>query len=123
MAEHNETGKNGELYAKNYLLKNGYKVLEVNWRNRHLELDLIAKKDDTLVVVEVKTRNKYFLENSWNSVSKQKQRNIINATNSYIFKKDLDVDVRFDIINVTLLGKDHKIDHVEDAFYPILSKR
>ena len=52
---HNELGKWGEEYAANYLEKKGYELLERNWFFNKAELDIIARKDDQLVVVEVKT--------------------------------------------------------------------
>ena len=57
MARHNEIGKAGEQIAKNYLTERGYRILEENWRYRRAEVDLIAMDKDTLVIVEVKTRN------------------------------------------------------------------
>jgi len=56
MAEHNQTGVDGEELASLYLIQNGYKVLETNWRFRHAEIDIIAQRNDMLVIAEVKTR-------------------------------------------------------------------
>ncbi len=58
MAFHNDLGKKGERIAVDYLIKNGYKILERNWRYLKAEIDIIAKKDNTLAIVEVKTRSK-----------------------------------------------------------------
>ncbi len=49
MAEHNDTGKRGEDIASGYLSENGYRILERNWRFRHLEIDIIATKGNDLV--------------------------------------------------------------------------
>ena len=57
MAEHNELGKKGEKLAIDFLLKNGYKILETNYRFLKAEVDIIAQKDEVLAVVEVKTRS------------------------------------------------------------------
>ena len=56
MAEHNETGNFGENLAANYLVKNGYRIRERNFVFEKAEVDIIAQKDNMLVVVEVKTR-------------------------------------------------------------------
>lgn len=56
MARHNETGKWGEDLAADYLTEQGYAIAERNWRQGRLEIDIIAMRDDTLVVAEVKTR-------------------------------------------------------------------
>ncbi len=102
MAQHNELGKLGEEIAVRYLLGLGYKILERNWRNRHKEIDIIAMDGEELVIVEVKTRmNDDFCE-PYMSVTRAKQRLLISAANSYIFKKGLDVSTRFDIISIVL---------------------
>ena len=56
MAQHNETGSKGENMAVNYLVAHGYDIVERNWRMNHLELDIVARKGNRLVFVEVKTR-------------------------------------------------------------------
>jgi putative endonuclease len=56
MAQHNELGKLGEEIAVRYLLEQGYKILERNWRNQHKEIDIIAMDGEELVIVEVKAR-------------------------------------------------------------------
>jgi putative endonuclease len=56
MALHNEIGKIGEEIALKFLKNAGYEVLELNWRFRKLEIDIIAKEGDILIAVEVKTR-------------------------------------------------------------------
>ena len=57
MAEHNELGKQGEEIATTYLLKQGYIILDVNWRAGRNEKDIIAKDKDFLVIIEVKSRS------------------------------------------------------------------
>lgn len=54
MAAHNDLGRKGEEKAVEYLVREGYVVLERNWRLKHRELDVICLKGDLLVVVEVK---------------------------------------------------------------------
>ena len=58
MAAHNEFGIEGEDKAANYLIREGYIILDRNWRSGHKELDIVAEKDGTLVVLEVKTQRK-----------------------------------------------------------------
>ena len=61
MAYHNELGKIGEKLAAEYLINKGYEILAQNFYFDKAEIDIIAKKDNnTLVVVEVKTRNSDF---------------------------------------------------------------
>jgi putative endonuclease len=55
MAEHNEIGKIGENIAKTFLMKQGFSILEQNYRILQGEIDIIAKKDNILRFVEVKS--------------------------------------------------------------------
>jgi putative endonuclease len=118
MADHNELGEMGEERARMYLLENGYKVLETKWRTGSLELDIIAQKDDTLVIVEVKTRSGAFADNPEQYVDNRKIKNIVNATERYILKYDWNGDTRFDVIAVVAHGQRFEIEHIEDAFWP-----
>jgi len=121
MANHNETGKLGEDIATRYLLKKGYKVLDRNWRWNKKELDIIAFDGDLLVFIEVKTRKYGSLENPKDAVTRKKQKFIISAANAYIDAKNIEKEVRLDIISVILRDKENIIEHIEDAFQPIVS--
>lgn len=55
MAEHNEIGKIGENIAKSFLMKHGFTIIESNYRTKYGELDIVAKKDRKLRIVEVKS--------------------------------------------------------------------
>mgnify|MGYP005873011253 CR=1 FL=1 len=46
MAQHNETGRKGEELAREYLIGQGYEILDTNWIFNHKEIDIVAKKDD-----------------------------------------------------------------------------
>lgn len=120
MAEHNELGKEGEKIAAKYLKEKNFEILEKNYRFKHLELDIVTKKDEQLIVVEVKTRASEYMAGPHETVSKKKQKDIIKATNEYIYEHDIDLEVRFDIISIILNNQDRKIEHIEDAFYPTL---
>ena len=119
MAEHNQTGTTGEELAASFLEKKGYSVLEKNWRFGHEEIDILASKDSTLVVAEVKARKSNFFGEPEEFVTRQKQKHLIKAANAYIEKNNLDLEVRFDIISIILSGNEQKIFHIEDAFHPI----
>ena len=119
MAEHNDKGLAGEELAAAFLSQNGYAILEKNWQFGREEIDIIARKDNILVVVEVKTRSGSFFGEPEEFVNRQKQRNLIKAANAYIEKNSLELEVRFDIIGIILTGKNHRINHIEDAFHPI----
>jgi len=121
MAEHNELGKKGEELAVAYLRKLGYVIQETNFRAGRNEIDIIARDRDTLVIVEVKSRrSNYFAEPEY-AVTLDKQRALIRAANSYIFRKNIQIETRFDIIAIILNNyEEAQINHLKDAFYPTL---
>ena len=123
MANHNNLGKEGELAAVTYLKEKGYHILHTNWQRGHLELDIIARTEEELIFVEVKTRSARTIINPEDAVTNLKIRNLITAADIYIKWFDLDLDFRFDIISVIGNGPDFEIDHIEDAFYPPLNIR
>ena len=115
MAEHNELGKKGEKLAIDFLLKNGYKILETNYCFLKAEVDIIAQKNEVLAVVEVKTRSSDYFGNPQDFVNLKKIKLLLSAIDHYVIEKDLDVEVRFDIIAI-IHQKTIKIEHLEDAF-------
>lgn len=118
MAKDNrKTGSKGEELAMLYLKRNGYHIRHMNWQFGHKELDIVAEKDEMLVVVEVKSRTTDIFENPEDAVSKKKIRMIIDATEAYLEQYDLDLEVRFDVIAVLYKpGSAPEIEHFEDAF-------
>ena len=118
MAHHIDFGKQGEEFATQYLIDKGYEILERNWRNRHKEIDIIAKDGKELVIVEVKTRQTDEYGNPDVAVTLQKQRLLIYAANAYLFRNNLDVETRFDIISIVFKEWKPVIEHIEDAFLP-----
>lgn len=120
MAKHNQTGKTGEELAAEYLIAKGYIIRDINWKNGKLELDIVAYKDRTLIVVEVKTRSSDLFGHPEDAVNTRKIRHIIDATDAYIQKYDLPFEVRFDIISIVKKENEYEIEHIPDAFYPPL---
>ena len=116
MADHNELGKKGEKLAIDYLLKNDFKILETNYRYLKAEVDIIAQKKDILAVVEVKTRSTDYFGNPQDFVNPKKIKLLLSAIDYYVVEKDLDVEVRFDIIAIIHQQNNTKIEHLEDAF-------
>jgi putative endonuclease len=118
MAEHNLLGKKGEDLAFEWLKENEFIILERNWRNRFEEIDIIAQKADELIIVEVKTRSSRAFGLPEDSVSLKKQRNLVNAAESYILSSDSDLDTRFDIISILISAGNVEITHIPYAFSP-----
>ena len=118
MASHNELGKLGEEIATQYLLKSGYKILRRNFYFDKAEIDIIAQKEEeTIVIVEVKTRNSDFFGDPQSFVTPGKIKLLVKAANEYIVSNDLDVEVRFDIIAILKNQKQERLEHFENAFY------
>ena len=118
MAAHNDFGKLGEELAVKYLTGKGYKILERNWHNVHKEIDIIAQDGQELVIVEVKTRQTDEYGEPDIAVTKQKQKYLISAANSYIFRNHLELETRFDIVSIIFRDGEPVIEHIEDAFLP-----
>ena len=115
MAQHNELGKKGEQLAIDFLVDKGYTILEKNYRYLKAEVDIIAQKKDVLAVVEVKTRSTDYFGNPQDFVNPKKIKLLLSAIDYYVIEKDLDVEVRFDIIAI-IHQKETKIKHLKDAF-------
>lgn len=117
MADHNELGKEAENLAAEYLLKNEYKILMRNFRFKKNEVDIIAEKDNLIIVVEVKARSTDFFILPQEAVTKRKIKSIVSAANHFMEEFSKDQEVRFDIISV-LPDKTGKleIEHIENAF-------
>lgn len=120
MAEHNLTGKRGEQLAVEFLQEKGYQILECNWRFQKAEVDIIAQHNNVLVVIEVKTRSSLAFENPKEAVTLKKQKHIVRAADAYIQQKEIDLECRFDIVSVLLNKEKTEIEHIEEAFYPLL---
>ncbi|MDR0558691.1 MAG: YraN family protein [Prevotellaceae bacterium] len=105
-------GKHGEKQAIAFLQKAGYNILEKNWRSGHKELDIIAEYDNELHIIEVKARTSDLWQTSTDVVGIKKQKNIIDAAEEYIKKKQLDLPVVFDIIYIL----QNSIELITNAF-------
>jgi putative endonuclease len=119
MAKHNDLGDFGEERAADYLRSQGYILRHQNWKSGKKELDIVAEKENVLVVVEVKTRSTDSFLHPKDTVTNAKIRHTVHAAEAYIFKYDLMMETRFDIVSV-IPGEDghFTIEHIEDAFLP-----
>ncbi len=117
MAEHAQLGKWGEEVASAYLQEKGYVILEHDWHSGHRDIDIIARQDDVIVFVEVKTRRNTVFGQPEQAVDYKKQQNLRHAINHYVKCRRLCASIRFDIITVVgTLGCPHPaINHIEDV--------
>ncbi len=117
MNRKHELGKLGEELAVKHLITNGYSILERNFRYRKAEIDIIARKEEILAIVEVKSRSRGFYESISDTISKKKRNLLVMAADCYVVDNDLDIEVRFDIITILNDASGFKIEHFPDAFY------
>jgi len=117
MADHNELGKLGEQKAIDYLISKGYVICAKNWRFQKAEIDVIAQKDNIFVCVEVKTRSTDYFGDPQDFVDSKKIKLLVKAMNEYVISKDLDVEVRFDVIAIIHNKYKTTLEHFEDAFF------
>lgn len=116
MSKNKEIGRKGESQAVDYLINKGYTILETNYRYRRYEIDIIAKKKDTVIFIEVKTRRSKYFGYPEEAVNDSKIKHILACADHFIHQHQWDGDIRFDIISI-LHGMDPGIRHIEDAFY------
>ncbi|MDG4654161.1 YraN family protein [Chryseobacterium arthrosphaerae] len=117
MADHNDFGKIAEDLAAGHLQKNGYKILVRNFRFQKAEIDIIAEKDNLVIIVEVKARSTDAFMLPQEAVTKTKIRSIVSAANHYLEEFNKGNEVRFDIITVLPDEKRQlTIEHIPDAF-------
>ena len=111
-------GREGEEVARQYLEGLGYRVLHINWRSGHYELDIVARRPEWLVVVEVKTRDRHRILEPEDAVDAAKIRRTVAAADAYVQTFDINLPVRFDILSLIKRSDgSYRIEHIEDAFY------
>ncbi len=110
-------GKKGEVLAQEFLSERGYEILSTNYRFKKSEIDIITKKSDLLVFIEVKTRSSKSFGYPEEFVSVSQKKAIIRAAENYIEEKGWKGDIRFDIVAIIIEGGRSEIEHLKDAFY------
>jgi putative endonuclease len=120
MPNNTQKGNLGEEIALAHLLKHGYTILDKNWRFKHLEIDIIASINNTLVIIEVKLRANDFFGNPEEFVTKSKQKNLLKAADFYIKENNINWETRFDVIAIIENPNKLSVNHIVDAFYPTL---
>lgn len=117
ISEHSRMGIWGERVAVEYLTEQGYRIMERDWHSGHRDIDIIARQDDTIVFVEVKTRRNTIFVVPEQAVDWKKRRNLRQAINHYVKYRKIYLPTRFDIITVVgMLGTPHPtINHLKDV--------
>ena len=116
-----ETGKKGEALVAAFLQKHGCSLLKRNYVCRFGEIDIIARKDDYILFVEVKTRAENALIKAAEAVDSRKQQRLILAAQDYIVKTETELQPRFDVAEVTVFKKadgneGYNLNYIKNAF-------
>ncbi len=117
MASHNDTGKEAEQMAADWLEQRGYEILHRNWRYTKYEIDIVARKNGFLHFVEVKARKTAAFGHPEESVTKRKFKNLQKAADQYLFMHPGHRWIQYDIVAITL-GKNGEPDFflIEDLY-------
>jgi putative endonuclease len=113
-----DTGDFGENMAVDYLQKRGFEILERNWRYKHLEIDIIASKQNLLHIVEVKTRSSIEFGYPEQMITKHKMQFLKNAAAHYQYDHPNWKWLQFDVI--AILKKPTEgwaLDYFEDVYF------
>ena len=110
-------GKQGEDFAIAYLQKRGYQIVSRNFYYQKAEIDIIAKKDGVLCIVEVKWRKSDFHGAPYEFVTPRKRKLLARAAEFFIHKHNWHGDTRFDIVSITGVMPNISVAHIKSAFY------
>jgi putative endonuclease len=117
MSDKIKKGKEGEDMAARFLKDKGYEIVQRNYRYKQSEIDLIVKKDNWLIFVEVKLRSSDAYGYPEDFVDYKKAKNIIDGAEQYTYEKDWQGNVRYDIVSIRVMRDKTEIIQIEDAFY------
>ncbi len=115
MAEHNQLGKRGENLAELYLKKNSFEIICKNYQYSHYEIDIIAKKNEFLHFIEVKTRSSIEFSFPEESLNIKKKKNLKIAASHYLFSSQWKGPIQFDLLIVMIQQATEKITFIEDV--------
>lgn len=111
-----QIGRLGEEIAAQYLQERGYQIVQRNLQIVHTEVDIVARHDDTVILVEVKTRSSEDYGSGVEYISQRKQNQLIKAGKAYMKKGEW---IRFDVISILMDPSRNitlKIQHIRNAF-------
>ncbi len=112
-----QTGEEGENRAAEYLVSKGFAIIERNWRTKGGEIDIIAYKNDTIVVVEVKTLPNGTADMIHRELNYQKRQRILKTSKRFLLnhRQYSNSYIRYDVIVIDMPGLE-PVYHIENAF-------
>jgi putative endonuclease len=112
-----ELGRSSEELAAEFLKKNGFKIIECNFRTELGEIDIIALENKTVCFVEVKSRSSLKFGSGFDALLGSKQKQIAKAALIYLKENNLlDKKARFDVVSLTGPLGSQKIELIRNAF-------
>ena len=112
-----QTGESGESIAVKFLKKNGYKIIERNYRCKLGEIDIIAQDSRVLAFIEVKARRTdEFGGPKW-AITPRKQRKISMVALNYLKETEqMGKNARFDVVAIRMLPEAPDVEIIKNAF-------
>ena len=117
MTDKIKKGKEAEDMAADFLALQGYEIVERNYRYKRSEIDLIVRKDNWLIFVEVKMRSSDAFGYPEEFVDYKKAKNIVYGAEQYTYDNNYNGNVRYDVVAISMKNGEPEIRHFEDAFY------
>ncbi len=117
MTDKIKKGKEAEDMAADFLAQQGYEIIERNYRYKRSEIDLIVKRDNWLIFVEVKMRSSDAFGYPEEFVDYKKAKNIVYGAEQYTYDNNYNGNVRYDVVAISIKNGEPDIRHFEDAFY------
>lgn len=112
-------GAQGEQIAVDYLEREGFEILDRNWRYRRSEIDIIAKEGNILVFIEVKTLQDDTQGSPESRITRRKMQLLYDAAGTYMEQINHDWEIRIDFIGILLQGSgSFDLSHTRDAYWP-----
>lgn len=116
MTEKQERGALGEQAAVDYLRKQGFMIVERNYRIGRSEIDIVASRYDELHFVEVKTRKAGSMIAPEEAINERKLRALRRAASAYMAQHRSPLEPRFSLVAVDMIGERvESLRFVEDA--------
>lgn len=117
MSSNKKLGKTGEDIATRFIKGRNYLIIERNYRCKIGEIDLIAKKDNTICFIEVKTRKSESYGRPEESINQAKIKKIKTIASYYLTSREIgDLEVSFDAILIRFKSGEYHLKHIKNAF-------
>ncbi|MCX5922240.1 MAG: YraN family protein [Candidatus Dependentiae bacterium] len=116
MHKNTQLGSQAEELVALQLTKKGFAIMELNYKQKFGEIDVIARKDSLLIFVEVKMRTNNHFDLA-EVITHSKQQKIIRTASHYLaYNKYEDSECRFDVALVQLENNMPQITYIPNAF-------